>query len=226
MANSKKIERFTPAVRVAHWVHTLSFFALALTGYLLYGDLLDWMAPLFGGIKGAQIVHRVAAVGFVIPVVLVLLISPKEFFLWVKEVITIRKEDIAFIKAFPYKFLGIKTKLPPQGFYNGGEKINSILIMLTSIFLTITGLIMWFPDYVPLGLLQLAYPIHAIAMAGSVAVIFGHIYIALFNPVSKGAIWGMITGQVSERYLRENHGKWYEEQYGQNSKSNDKSMKL
>lgn len=207
----KEVLRFSAIIRLAHWMHTITFFILVATGLLLYSNFFDWLAPLFGGFSGARIVHRVAAVFFILPTVLVLLISPKELFHWLKEITSWDKNDTAFVASFPKKFFGVDSTPPPQGFYNGGEKVNSILIIILTILLTVTGIIMWFADNFTLGLVRLAYPIHSISMAISLAVVIGHAYLSLLNPTSNEAIRGMIKGKVSEEYMQEHHAQWYEE---------------
>lgn len=207
------IKRFSPVVRVTHWMYAISFIILAITGYMLFGDKLDWMAPMFGGIEGAMIAHRVAAVFLIASIVISLLMRPKEMLSWIKDSFSFTKADIGFLKTFPHKFLGIKKEIPPQGFYNGGEKINSLIQIFAGAILITTGIVMWFRDYFSESLLVLAIPLHGLFFAVAVAGAIGHIYLALLNPISNEAIGAMTTGKVSEKYMIENHGQWYEDVY-------------
>ena len=211
--SKKMIERFSPVVRVTHWMYAISFIICAITGYMLFGTKLDWMAPMFGGIEGAMIVHRVAAVFLISSIVISLLMKPKEMLSWIKECFTFTKADVGFLMTFPHKFLGIKKEIPPQGFYNGGEKVNSLIQIFSGAVLICTGIIMWFSGSFSEGLLMLAIPLHALFFAIAVAGAVGHIYLALLNPVSNEAIGAMTTGKVSEKYMIENHGQWYEDVY-------------
>lgn len=207
------IERFSPIVRITHWIYAISFIILAITGYMLFGTKLDWMAPMFGGIEGAMIVHRVAAVFLVGSIVISLLMRPSEMLSWIKECFTISKADIGFLKTFPYKFMGIKKEIPPQGFYNGGEKVNSLIQIFSGAILICTGFILWFSDSFGAGLVMWAVTLHALFFAVATAGAIGHIWLALLNPISNEALGAMTNGKVSEKYMIENHGQWYEDVY-------------
>jgi formate dehydrogenase subunit gamma len=208
--NSKRmINRFSAAVRVGHWMYAISFIILAITGYIVQGKALDWMIPLFGSIEGAMVVHRWAAVFLMIGVAVPLLMRPREVQAWLAEIFTFTKADIGFLKTFPLKFIGVKKEIPPQGFYNGGEKVNSIIQVVCGVGLIVSGLFLWLSSSPPL----IMYPLHALFFAIGVAGAIGHIYLAVFNPVSNEAIRGIISGDISEDYMKHNHGAWYEEVY-------------
>lgn len=209
MSSKRMVKRFSAAVRVSHWLYAASFITLATTGYLQFGSVLDWMIPLFGSLEGAMVVHRVAAVFLIIAVVLPLLMRPREVGAWLSEVFNFTRADTTFLKAFPAKFVGVKKEIPPQGFYNGGEKINSLIQIICGAGLIISGLFLWLSASPP----TIMYPLHALLMAIGVASAIGHIYLALLNPVSNEAIGGMISGEISEQYMKENHGRWYEQTY-------------
>ena len=61
--------RFSLSQRVQHWVMTLSFTALAVTGlpqrYALSG-WAEWAIAVMGGIETLRIVHRASAVVFML----------------------------------------------------------------------------------------------------------------------------------------------------------------
>lgn len=210
MSKPVMIKRFSALVRVTHWMYAISFIILAITGYLVYGAELDWMAPMFGGLTGAAVVHRVAGCFLIASIVISLIIRPSEILSWIRECFTFSKNDAGFMMTFPFKFLGIKKKIPPQGFFNGGEKVNSLIQITSGGVLIVTGLFMWLtPDTTPLWM----YPLHTIFMVVGAAGAVGHIYLAALNPVSNEAIRAIINGDISEKYMIENHGQWYEDVY-------------
>lgn len=210
MSNTKMIKRFSAVVRFTHWMYAISFIVLAITGYMVYGSELDWMEPMFGGLTGATVVHRVAGCFLIASIVISLLIRPSEILSWIRECFSFNKNDVGFMLTFPYKFLGIKKKIPPQGFFNGGEKVNSLIQIISGAALIITGLFMWLtPDTAPLWM----YPLHTVFMVVGSAGAIGHIYLAALNPVSNEAIRAIINGDISEKYMIENHQQWYDDVY-------------
>jgi formate dehydrogenase subunit gamma len=220
MSKKKMIMRFSPLVRITHWIYAISFIVLAITGFMVTGTVLDWLEPLFGGLAGAMVVHRVAAVFLVAAPVISLIVRPAEILTWLKECFSFTENDATFLMTFPYKFIGMKKELPPQGFYNGGEKINSLIQIISGAVLIVTGLFMWLaPAITPLWV----YPLHVTFMViGSMGAI-GHIYLAALNPLSNEVARAMIMGDVSEQYMKENHREWYDKVYMGKRKEEEQS---
>lgn len=210
-ASPKMVKRFSKPVIFVHWLNAAAFFVLYLSALPMYTETFDWLYTVFGGPAGARLVHRVAAVFFVLPVVIILLVDPKSFLFWMKQITSWKKHDFAFFKEFPKEFFGGHANIPKQDFYNAGEKVNSILTILTAALLVCSGVVMWFPAYFPSGLVSWAYPIHNICLGLSAAVVVGHIYLSIGHPGSKASIRGMTKGEVPEDFAREHHGRWYDE---------------
>lgn len=210
MSKQRMIMRFSALVRITHWMYAISFIVLAITGFMVTGTALDWLEPLFGGLTGAMVVHRVAAVFLIAAPIISLIIRPSEILTWLKECFSFTENDALFLLTFPYKFVGMKRELPPQGFYNGGEKINSLIQILSGAALIVSGLFMWLaPGITPLWV----YPLHVTFMViGSVGAI-AHIYLAALNPLTNPAARAIILGDISEEYMIENHRQWYEDVY-------------
>lgn len=216
MANKSKfigdrVYRFSGLARFVHWIHTATFFLLAFTGLTLFTSAFEFMLPLFGGPSGAGIIHRVAATLFIVVPVVALLAAPKGFMAWMKVVTTWGKDDIGFLKAFPKEFFGAHVEMPPQGKFNAGEKINSLLQVFGCVILALSGLIIWFTDYFPVGLVQLMYPVHAIAFILTFTAILGHAYLATLNPGTKEAINGMLDGTIDRQFAESHYPKWVAE---------------
>jgi len=209
MSKPKMINRFSAVVRLTHWLYAISFIVLAVTGYMVYGSELDGLEPMFGGLVGATVVHRVAGCFLIASILISLLIRPSEMLSWIRECFTFTRNDAGFMAAFPFKFLGIKKKIPPQGFFNGGEKVNSLIQIASGAVLIVTGLYMWLDPAAPLWM----YPLHTAFMVIGTAGAIGHIYLAALNPVSNEAIRAIINGDISEKYMIENHEQWYNEVY-------------
>lgn len=208
---TRPIQRFSRQIIISHWWNATAFFILYLSGLPLYTEWFDFLYVFFGGPENARLVHRVFAVVICLPIVFMLLFDRKGFFHWIKSIFTWSKRDIQFLLAFPKEFFGRNPKYPPQDFYNGGEKLNSLLQILCIGMLVISGFIMWLPDFFPQFLVRWAFPMHNIGFGLAAAVVVGHIYLSIGHPNSRVSMQGMTKGYVPEWYAEEHHGKWYEE---------------
>ncbi|WP_180954826.1 formate dehydrogenase subunit gamma [Bacillus sp. V3-13] len=209
--NPKMVKRFSKPVIFAHWLNAGAFFLLYLTGLPMYTEFFDWVYVVFGGPAGARLVHRIGAVLFILPVVYILFADPKSFFHWIRQILTWKSHDFKFLLQFPKEFFGGHPKVPKQDFYNAGEKLNSLLAIITTIMLIGSGFIMWFPAYFSQTVVMWAYPIHNIGLGLSIAVVVGHIYLSVGHPNSRVSLRGMTKGDVPEAYVKDHHGRWYDE---------------
>ncbi|MEN6461589.1 MAG: cytochrome b/b6 domain-containing protein [Syntrophomonas sp.] len=215
----KRVERFNFVARMTHWGHTVTFLLCLFTGLLLFCNGLDFLAPVFGGYKGAGLVHRVAAVAMTLFIGIFIIFDFKGIISWVKDILRFGMNDIKFIMIFPLEFLGFPVKVPPQTRFNGGEKGNSMITPTCVILLVLSGYIMWFPALFAPGLVRVAYPIHDLAMIFSTCMVAMHSYLGSFHPGSGESFWGMWKGTVRADWAQHHHAVWYEETYGDKSKS-------
>ena len=65
MAEKRTFLRFRIPERIEHWVLTLSFSVLAVTGLVqkyASADISQWLIEVMGGIETVRVIHRVAAI--------------------------------------------------------------------------------------------------------------------------------------------------------------------
>ena len=205
------IKRFNKVECCAHWANAVFFGLLFLSGMVLF---LGTIAAAIGheGVAFTKIVHRVAAIPFILTVpVLLIFGTPKTTKTWLKSIFTWSKNDLIWLSRFAKEFFGGRAELPPQGKLNAGEKINSLLCVFGCGLLTISGLIMWLSSPFSSNLVLIAYAVHDMAAATVGAAVIGHSFLGLFHPEYKEALNGIIHGTVSEEFAKGHHGQWYEE---------------
>lgn len=210
-AGSDKVLRFTPGERISHWVHAVSFFILLFTGLgILFLSFRPALAVIGGG-EIARLLHRIVAVLFVVGVGSMFFIgNPKYHWEWLSMVFHFTKADWQHIAAFPKEFFGGHSDYPAQDKYNGGEKINSLFTVFGSIFITLSGVVMWFAPSFPPSLVRWAYPVHDLAMFMMTTAVIGHMYLGLLHPDSRASLSGMVNGYVSTKFAKAHHAAWYE----------------
>lgn len=207
--NPRMVKRFNKGFIISHWVNAGSFFILYISALPMYTEFFDWLYPIFGGPAGARLVHRIAAVTFMLPLPILIFFDRQGLRRWSKNIFSWKKHDFQFLTQFPKEFFGLKAKTPKQDFFNAGEKINSWLMIVTAIMLIGSGIVMWFPLYFPQGFVLWAYPIHNVGLGLSAAVAIAHIYMSI--KLAKPSLNGIFKGDVTEKYAEEHHGRWYDE---------------
>ena len=179
-----------------HWGHALPFLLLLATGlYLAYegfmGETRDEAMSDF---------HEYVGLALIFTPPLVTLLGNTRLILGnLVKILTIEPDDIAWLKAQP------KGLHVPAGKFNMGQKINSILMMLISLSLQITGVWLW---QAPQGLLPRW--LHTLVALGSMFLLSGHIFMATLNPSTRKGFMGIIHGIVPISYVKEHHSKQLE----------------
>jgi len=203
--SGRTVERWSQQERVLHWYTATLFIVLTITGLsLLFGRAA--LIPLFG-LKGfsvyadiAKDLHNYLGPFFVVGVLL-------EIMAWIKYNIP-GKMDWEWIKQGGGLF-GHNAH-PHAGRMNGGEMIWFWIIATVGVAVSITGLIMDFPNFgQSRETMQLANLIHAVLAVIWISVAFGHIYIGTLG--TEGALEGMTTGRVCAEWAKQHHDLWYEE---------------
>ncbi len=111
--------------------------------------------------------------------------------------------------------LGVDPALPPQGFYNAGQRMVAIVAIAASVGLAVTGIVMGFfsgnaAHAVSGEALQWSIVIH-FCCAGVMAVLLPvHVYMAALAPGEGPALRSMFTGCVPEEHAARHNPLWFE----------------
>ena len=203
----RKIERFTPFERAAHWSNAIAFVTLAVSGVVMaFGKffLLPIMgSTLFGWLAYAlKNLHNFAGPLFAVSLVIV-------FVTFARDNMP-RKGDMAWLVKGGGILQG--NELPSHRF-NAGEKLvfwGGVLLL--GVMVVASGLVL--NKLVP-GLIyerstmQIANMIHGLSSVLMMAMFMGHIYIGTIG--MQGAYDGMKTGYVDEAWAKEHHEQWYDD---------------
>jgi formate dehydrogenase subunit gamma len=106
-------------------------------------------------------------------------------------------------------------KMPPAGRYNAGQKLLFWGFFWCGILLFLSGLVLWFPEYIPWSLRWLRYIsiiVHASSALLTIGLFLIHVYMGVF--AERGAIDSVIYGDVTEDFARRYHPGWYKEIVG------------
>jgi formate dehydrogenase subunit gamma len=207
--------RYRLGSRVFHWLHSLAFVVLLLTG------LARFLHPdPAGGFYTVSLIHRAAAGLFVGLPLLYYFIRPKQVGDFIKGLWQWNRSDIQWLKAAaPYYFGGPEGRMPPQGEIDPGQRAWELVIVVSGVIFVLTGVPLWFFKYaMPLAVYQWALSVHAMAFIAVFGFFLLHIYLGVFHPRFKESLRSMLDGRISPGYAKKHYPKWYEKE-----KSNVKS---
>lgn len=209
----QEVERYRKPTRILHWVHAGAFVLLFLTGLVLFVPSLGILAQD----SWTRVIHRVAAVVFIIAPLIYIPLNLKATFYGIKDALSWGREDLGWMKAAPrYYFLCDEAAMPPQEHMNTGQKMWWLLVLVFGPVVALTGLIMWvFKTTASAELLQFMVLLHDLAFLVLSLMFFVHIYMSvahpLVRPLRTGAWSSMVRGKVSAEYAKSHHGKWYQD---------------
>jgi len=206
---ARKIERFTPFERSAHWANAIAFVVLAISGIVMaFGRyfLLPVMGKsLFGPLTYVlKTVHNFAGPVFAVSLVVIFITFLRDNFP--------QRGDLRWL----LRAGGIFSKTgeePPSHRFNAGEKLvfwGGVLLL--GFFVVSSGLVL---DMLIPGIvydrqnMQVAHMVHNVATVLMMCVIAGHIYIGTVG--MRGAYTAMRRGWVGEDWAREHHAYWAED---------------
>ena len=203
----RKIERFTPFERSAHWANAIAFCALAISGIVMaYGKF--FLLPILGGTLFGWLsfalknIHNFAGPLFAVSLVIV-------FVTFLKDNLP-SKEDLVWLAKGGGLFSG--TEVPSHRF-NAGEKVvfwGGVLFL--GLIVVGSGLVldMLIPGLIyERGTMQIAAMIHGVAALFMMAMFIGHIYMGTIG--MRGAYKAMREGYVDETWAKEHHELWYKD---------------
>lgn len=202
----RKVTRFTPNERRAHWLVAISFVCLGFSGIvLLFGKhiflwllgytMFSWLAFI------SKNLHILAGFTFLVGVVLLFGLFWKDN-LW-------HKSDAEWIR----KAGGLATgEHVPSRRFNFGEKVWFWLgLSFFGLIMILSGLMLTFPNiFDTRAAMQYAQIVHAVSACLVIAMSLGHIYMGTIG--MEGSFEAMKTGQVDEAWVKEHHEIWYEEE--------------
>ena len=205
--SGRKIERFTPFERAAHWTNAITFTVLAVSGIVMaFGKffLLPLIgSTLFGWLTYAlKTAHNFAGPVFAVSLVVVIATFIKDNFP--------QRGDADWMLKGGGMFGGQEV---PSHRFNAGEKgLFWVGVFVLGLTVVVSGLFLdkLLPGFVfTRGQMQVAHMVHAAGAMLMMTAFLGHIFMGTLG--MKGAFSAMRTGYVDEAWAREHHAYWAED---------------
>jgi len=205
---SAVIERYTFQERLCHWLTGFSYLYCLLTGLAFYSPYLFWMAIALGGGPTSRFWHPFMGLLFFVAAMWMHAI-------WRSDVV-MTGADRAWLDKTEDYVTNRDDLVPPQGRFNAGQKLYYWAMFYGAFLLILSGVFMWFPEYIPFSLRWIR-PIVVIIHEGAALITIGafiiHVYMSVF--MVPGSVTAMVQGWVTKDWARTHHRLWYERVSGQ-----------
>jgi formate dehydrogenase subunit gamma len=200
--SGRVMRRFSAFERGVHWVATVCFIILALSGLnITFGKEL--ILPLVGPeafsalSRWGKYAHNFLSFPFTLSVIAI-------FLMWIRWNMPNRL-DIQWMMEGG----GFGKKHPPVDLFNAGQKSIYWVVVLGGAFVAVTGYVLMLPFH-GTGIvgMQIAQLVHVIVALLYMAGMVFHVYMATVG--EEGAFEGMWDGTVDENWAKQHHSIWYE----------------
>jgi formate dehydrogenase subunit gamma len=203
MNGQRWLVRYTLHERLCHWLAGFTYIYLLVSGLALYTPYFYWLAAVLGGGPTARFWHPWVGVLFTIGM------------LWMHDMwrtqMRTTPADLEWRKDVGKYIRNEDEELPPVDRFNPGQKQFYWVMLGGAIALMLSGMVMWFPEYVPREirfLRSMAVFIHEVAALLTIGAFIIHVYMGVF--VVPNGFRGIVTGTVTAEWARRHHRLWYE----------------
>jgi formate dehydrogenase subunit gamma len=199
-----RILRYTLVERVNHWIAAFSYTYCLWTGLAIWSPYLYWMAAFVGGGPTARSTHPWIGLIFFVATIYM-------FVLWHDDM-RITDADRAWWKAVDHYIRNEDEDLPPIGRFNYGQKQFFWAMFYGAILLLLSGIVLWFPHWIPWNLRWLRYLSVVIHVGAALITIGGFIiHVYMGTAMVRGGFTSIIRGEVTAAWARMHHRLWYEQ---------------
>jgi formate dehydrogenase subunit gamma len=198
-----QVQRYNFAERAYHWINSIAYTYLMLTGLALFTPLAYWLAYVLGGPATIRYWHP--WIGLVYFATIFWMHR-----LWKRDMQKI-PQDEQWSKNIRAYAENRDEVMPPQGRFNAGQKQFWWVMFYCTFILLITGIVMWIPEKMPRELhwvLSVIVFIHSATALITIAAFIIHVYMSVW--VTPGSVKAMVEGHVSTTWARTHHRLWYE----------------
>jgi formate dehydrogenase subunit gamma len=193
------VVRFGRTERALHWVHATGFLVMLASGLVLYLPALSEVVARRNLVKS---IHLWTALAWAVALAAIVVLGDRRRLAagW-REVEAIDRDDRRWLTG----------RRAPQGRFNAGQKLNTIATVAFALLFALSGTFLWLGERDHTFLLDGAGTVHEALTLVSLALLAGHLYLALVHPTTRHALRGMTTGEVRADWAAEHHAKWLDD---------------
>ncbi|WP_066310220.1 formate dehydrogenase subunit gamma [Bacillus sp. FJAT-29814] len=204
-----KVERHDEFMFLQHWSNALGIVILLITGFLLGTLFIPRTIQGTENIGFALNMHFIGILFFLFGASFYI---TKNYFTGDLKHMLPKRGDLKNMIGH-YKAMVLRQKEPQEEKFLAAERVVFPLWIIGVCGITLTGLVklaehLWsFPDGL-MGVMTFLHGVFAIYMG---LMLVAHVFAGAILPASWPLIRSMITGNVTEDYVKHHHEKWYQE---------------
>jgi formate dehydrogenase subunit gamma len=190
------VARFGRTERLLHWTHATAFLVMLATGLIL---LLPTLSEIVARRQLVKNVHLWTAVAWVAAIALIVALGDRKALRrdW-RELESFDRDDRRWLTG----------RRGPQGKFNAGQKVNALLTAAFAVLFLVSGALLWLGERDHRFILDGTGTLHVILTWVSLALLVGHLYLALVHPSTRHALRGITRGDVREDWAERHHAAW------------------
>lgn len=193
---TRYVRRFSKTERTLHWANALGFLTLLASGLVLY---LPSLSMLVGRRPLIKDIHFWSGIGWVSLLAIIVVLGDRRGLLRLaRELDAFDGDDLRWLRGGNAK----------QGRFNAGQKINATLTAAFTVLFFASGMLLWLGERDTRFRFASTVVLHDGLMFAALALLVGHLYLALIHPATRHALRGMTLGTVSEDWAARHHAKW------------------
>nr|WP_245595542.1 MULTISPECIES: formate dehydrogenase subunit gamma [Ferrimonas] len=208
--SGKMVHRWSKSDVAIHWLGAIPCILLILTGLMLIAGKF-FVEPVLGQAAFASMmaiakpVHDYMAFPFMAGWLLMTV-------LWAKNQIPAKYDIAWFMVVGGYINFGpFKGKHPDAGFANAGEKLWFWAFALFGLVISISGVVLMFPQYVEPSRTLSLLAIIAHGLSAIIICAFSIVHIFMATVMSEGGMDCMVSGYCDENWAKQHHNLWFDE---------------
>jgi formate dehydrogenase subunit gamma len=190
------VRRFTRTERAVHWVLAFGFFALLASGLVLY---LPKLSVLVARRPLVKEVHLYTGVAWLVMLALVIAVgNRKSVIATLGELDRFDEDDRRWLRGRPSS----------PGRFNAGQKLNAAVTAAFTLLFAVSGFLLWYGERDTHFRFAGTILLHDGLMYVSLALLAGHLYLAVIRPATRHSLRGITTGYVRADWARRRHPRW------------------
>jgi formate dehydrogenase subunit gamma len=206
----QRLFRWVLVERIGHWAYVALFIAAFISASAA-GEGGEESASAAG--NGATIHGTLGLLMVGLPLILFLLFARRRLVENLREITHWDADDRLWLRKAVLGGALLRREMPPQGRFNAGQKVATVLAGLLALGVVITGCILLFVGRGRLseGAFDATLGVHVGFVVGAVVVLVGHVaHVVLLKGGTK-YLASMFSGQLDEETAKEHHYKWWEQ---------------